>query len=123
LNKLPDAANLDPSFYLREALRKPAGDETQVQGALERIDCDAKGIVFTVKAKAQVLKLSTDSFETLNLTSFTPDAGDQISCGPRKTENNVVVCYLANSDSRKKVDGTLRSVEFVPKDFQLKVGP
>ena len=124
LNKPPEAAvNLDPSSYLREALRKPAAGETQVQGSLERIDCDAKGIVFIVKVGAQVLKLRTDSFETLDLTSFTPDAGNQISCGPRKTENNVVVCYLANSDSRKKVDGTLHSVEFVPKDFQLKVAP
>jgi tetratricopeptide (TPR) repeat protein len=112
--------NRDPSSYLREALRKPAADETQVQGSLERIDCDAKGILFIVRVGGQVLQLRTDSFETIDLTSFSPDAGNQISCGPRKPENNVIVCYVAAGDSKKKVDGTLRSVEFVPKDFQLK---
>ena len=124
LNGPPEASpNLDPSSYLREALRKPAADETQVQGLLERIDCDAKGILFTVKVGEQVLKLRTDSFETLDLTSFSPDAGNQISCGPRKPENNVVLCYVAARDSRTKADGTLRSVDFVPKDFQLKLTP
>lgn len=117
------AVPLDPSSYLREALRKPAADETRVQGLLERIDCDAKGIVFTIKVGAQVLKLRTDSFETLDLTSYSAEAGNQISCGPRKPENDVVVCYTAISDSRKKLDGTLHSVEFVPKDFQLKAAP
>ncbi len=120
----PEASpNLDPSSYLREALKKPAADETQVQGLLERIDCDAKGVFFIVKVGGQVLKLRTDSFETLDLTSFSPDAGNQISCGPRKTESNVVLCYVATRDSRTKADGTLRSVEFVPKDFQLKAAP
>lgn len=114
------SVNADPQSYLRDALRKPAAGETQVQGLLERIDCDAKGIVFTVKVGGQVLKLRTDSFETLDLTSFSADAGNEITCGPRKPENNVIICYVPESDARKKVDGSLRSVEFVPKDFQLK---
>lgn len=115
--------NVDPSYYLREALRKPGDGETQVQGLLERIDCDAKGIIFIVRVGGQILQLRTDSFDTLNLTSFSADAGNEISCGPRKPGNDVIVCYVAGSDSRKKVDGTLRSVEFVPKDFQLKAAP
>ncbi|MGI8837363.1 MAG: tetratricopeptide repeat protein [Pyrinomonadaceae bacterium] len=43
------SVNADPSSYLREALRKPGADETQMQGLLERIDCDAKGILFIVR--------------------------------------------------------------------------
>ncbi|MEP6742214.1 MAG: tetratricopeptide repeat protein [bacterium] len=124
LNGSPEAsANIDPSSYLRDALRKPVAGETQVQGSLERIDCDAKGIVFSVRVGGRVLKLRTSSFDALDLTSFSSDSGNQISCGPRKSENNVVVCYVAASDSRSKVDGTLRSVEFVPKGFQLKSAP
>jgi len=124
LNEPPEVVvNRDPSSYLREALRKPAADETQVQGSLQRIDCDAKGIVFTVKVGEQILKLRADSFETIDLTSFSPEAGNQISCGPRKPENNVIVCYIAAADSKKKIDGTLRAMEFVPKDFQLKAAP
>lgn len=53
----------DPSSALREALRSPALGETQAQGTLVRIDCDAKGITFTVRINNRVLKLKTDSFD------------------------------------------------------------
>lgn len=115
--------NLDPMAYLRDALRKPNADETQLQGTLERIDCDAKGIVFVVSLGGKVLRLRTDNFETIKLTSFSADAGSEISCGPRKPQNNVIVSYVARTEPRKPFDGTLRSVEFVPKDFQLKAAP
>ena len=114
---------IDPSSYLREALRKPDAGETQVQGILERIDCDPKGVVFNVRIEGRVLKLRAASFDNVDLTSFSPDAGGEISCGQRKAESSVVVCYVASTDARIKVDGTLRSIEFVPKDFQLKAAP
>jgi len=116
------SVNVDPSSYLREALRKPGAGETQVQGILERIDCDAKGVVFNVRVQSHVLKLRAADFDSVDLTSFSPDAGGEISCGQRKPESNVVVCYVASTDARTRVDGTLRSIEFVPKDFQLKAG-
>jgi len=114
---------VDPSSYLREALRKPDAGETQVQGILERIDCDTKGVVFNVRIEDRVLKLRAANFDSVELTSFSPDAGGEISCGQRKAESSVVICYLASTDARTKVDGTLRSIEFVPKDFQLKAAP
>ena len=114
--------NIDPSSYLREALRKPAEGETQIQGTLERIDCDAKGMVFNVRIAGRVLKLRAVNFDSIDITSFTPDAGSEISCGARKAESTVIVCFVANTDARTKVDGTLRSLEFVPRDFQLKAG-
>jgi tetratricopeptide (TPR) repeat protein len=121
MTEQPDAIDRsDPSSSLREALRKPAADETQVQGNLVRIDCDAKGITFVIKIDDRLLKLKTDSFEQLDLTSFSEDAGREVTCGPRKPQNNVVVCYVSSSDARAKFHGLLRSVEFVPKDFQLK---
>jgi hypothetical protein len=52
--------------------------------------------------------------------AYTPDAGNQISCGARKPENAVVVTYRALSDTRAKVDGEIVAIEFVPADFQLK---
>ena len=42
--------NTDPTSHLRDALRKPEAGERQVQGMLVRIDCDAKGITFTLKS-------------------------------------------------------------------------
>lgn len=122
----PSAENIqktDPSSYLRESLRQPAAGETQAQGTLVRIDCDAKGITFVLKIGDRLLKLKTDSFEHVDLTSFSQDAGSQISCGPRMPENPVVVCYLPSTDTHAKTDGIVKSIEFVPKDFKLKPRP
>jgi predicted Zn-dependent protease len=110
----------DPDAELRESLRKPAAGETQAQGKLVRIDCDQKGITFTVKINDRLLKLKTDSFSHVDLMSFSEDAGTQITCGPRKPENNVVVCYIPGTAPRAQVDGVIKSIEFVPPDFKLK---
>jgi len=110
----------DPAVVLRESLRRPAAGETQAQGTLTRIDCDAKSITFIVKINGRLFKLNTDSFRNVGLMSFSEDAGRQVTCGPRKPENNVVVCYLAATDPRAKIDGLIKSIEFVPPDFKLK---
>jgi FimV-like protein len=112
--------NVDPAVILRDSLRKPASGETQTQGVLTRIDCDAKSITFVVRVGDRLLKLSTDTFQHAHMMSFSDDAGGQITCGARKPQNSVVVTYVATSDSRVRVDGALRSVEFVPADFKLK---
>lgn len=111
--------NADPSSYLREALRKPAAGETQVEGILVRIDCDAKGITFVVKIGDQLLRLKTQSFDQVDITTFSADVSGEIACGPHKPEK-VVVCYVEKSDARAKTNGTVRSLEFVPNDFVLK---
>jgi tetratricopeptide (TPR) repeat protein len=113
-------SEVDPASILRESLRKPAAGETQAQGALVRIDCDAKGITFNVKINGKLLSLRTESFRNVDLTSFSEDAGREVTCGPRKPEDNVVVCYLPLPDARARIDGTAKSFEFVPKDFKLK---
>jgi FimV-like protein len=110
----------DPAAALRESLRRPATGETQTQGSLTRIDCDAKGITFVVKVGDRLLKLNTDTFQHANIMSFSEDAGKEITCGIRKTQNNVVVAYVPKTDPRAKVDGVLKSLEFVPPDFRLK---
>ncbi len=116
-------ADRDPSYYLREALRKPAEDETQLEGTLVRIDCDAKGLTFSIKVADRVLRLRAQSFEHLDITTFSPEVAGEIICGPRKPENTVVVCYVARPDARTKTDGTIRSLEFVLQEFKLKTEP
>jgi predicted Zn-dependent protease len=113
----------DPAATLRESLRKPAAGETQTQGTLARIDCDAKGITFVVRINERLLKLRTDSFRQVDLMSFSEDAGGEVTCGVRKPENNVIVAYLPATETRAKVDGVIKSVEFVPIDFKLKAAP
>ena len=111
---------VDPSSYLRDALRKPATGETQTQGTLERVDCDGKGMTFVVRLADRVIKLHAARFADVVMTSFTADAGREITCGARKPESNVVVIYTALPDTRSKVDGQAKSLEFVPQDFKLK---
>ncbi|HZE71071.1 MAG TPA: tetratricopeptide repeat protein [Pyrinomonadaceae bacterium] len=110
---------VDPSSYLREALRTPASGEQQVQGALVRVDCDAKGIVFVVQTANGVLRLWAKTFEDLEIVAFTTEAGSEITCGVRKPQNTVVVCYVPGNTVRAKVDGSVKSMEFVPVDFKL----
>jgi tetratricopeptide (TPR) repeat protein len=113
-------APADPSSYLREALRKPGAGETQLQATLVKIECEAKGIVFVVQTPNGLLRLRTEAFDNIELTTYDPKVAGDITCGPRKLDNAVVVCYLPNTDKRIKADGILKSIEFVPTDFKLK---
>ncbi len=81
---------------------------------------DGKGITFVVKVDDRLLKLRTASFNSMEIVTFSEDAGGQITCGLRKPQDNVVVAYVAATGSRPSVDGTVKSLEFVPRDFKLK---
>ena len=105
---------------LEPVLRKPQDGETHVQGSLLGIECDAKGITFVVKVEGRLLRLHADRFENVLRVAFSAEAGRVITCGPRKPENAVVICYVPNTDTHARFDGTIKSVEFVPKEFKLK---
>jgi tetratricopeptide (TPR) repeat protein len=113
----------DPSAALRESLRSPAAGETQALGKLTRIDCDAKGITFTVRISGRLLKLKTDNFAHVQIVTFSEDSRGEITCGPRKPENSVVVCYLPETSAGAKINGVIKSLEFVPPDFKLNANP
>jgi tetratricopeptide (TPR) repeat protein len=110
----------DPSAALNEALRKPLAGEVRTQGTLVRIDCNAKGIIYTIKIGERVLLLHSASFENVDLSAYTTDAGSEMGCGPRKTETPIVVTYRPAKDARAKWEGGVTAIEFVPKDFKLK---
>ncbi|HEU4835033.1 MAG TPA: tetratricopeptide repeat protein [Pyrinomonadaceae bacterium] len=109
----------DPSSYLREVLRKPEAGETQLQAKLVKIECDVKGIVFVVQTATGLLRLRTEKFENIVITTYDPKVAGEITCGPWKAPAAVVVCYVPGANSRAKVDGVLKSVEFVPAEFKL----
>ena len=71
-------------------------------------------------AADRVIKLRAGKFQDVNMRSFSPDAGREITCGARKPETNVVVNYTASADAHSKVDGRATSLEFVPPDLKLK---
>ena len=103
-------------------MRKPGEGETQIQGTLLRIDCDAKGIVFVVKAGAETLRLHTAKFELMEITSYNPAIQGDITCGARKPGETAVFIIVRKADKRLKIDGTIKSIEFVPADFKLTPG-
>ncbi len=109
----------DPSTTLRNTLRRPGPGETQRQAILLRVDCEAKGIVFVVQTEEGLLRLRTDSFNEISLTTYNAALQRELTCGLRRPPIPVIVCYLATPNKQAKADGTLRSVEFVPADFQL----
>ncbi|PYS69944.1 MAG: hypothetical protein DMF69_15285 [Acidobacteria bacterium] len=115
----PNNASDASSSYLREALRKAAAGETQIQVLLLRIDCDAKGIVFVVKSGDVTLRLHTPKFELLAITSYNPSIQGDITCGPRKVGEPAVVSFIKKADKRLKTDGTITAIEFVPADFKF----
>ena len=108
----PEDAPTDPSSYLREVLRTPGAGETQLQAKLVKIECEPKNVVFVVQTASGLLRLHTKTFDDIEITTYDPKVAGEISCGARKPENTVVVCYLSN--------GVLKSIEFVPADFKLK---
>ena len=109
----------DPSSYLREVLRTPAAGETQLQAKLVKIECDAKGIVFVVQTATGLLRLRTAKFDDIVITTYNPKVNGDITCGPWKGPATIVVCYVPGIDKRAKLDGVLKSVEFVPAEFKL----
>ena len=110
----------DMNSALLEALRKPHEGETRVQGILTTIECSQKGgIVFQVRAGGRIFKLHTADFEHVDVTAFTTDVSGEINCGPRKTENSVIITY-SPAKVGSKVDGEASALEFVPKTFVLK---
>jgi hypothetical protein len=114
-------APADPSATLQAALRMPGAGEKRIQGSLVLIECNEKGITFVVRVDDQLVSLHTDRFEQVRRVAFSADAGRVITCGPRQPENAVVICYLPATDARSKFAGTIKSIEFVPSDFRLKV--
>ena len=110
----------DPSSHLRAALRTPQSGHTRTQGILERVDCDPRGMTFVIRLADGALKLRASRFQDVKMTSFSPDAGREITCGARRPASNVVVNYTAAPDEHSKVDGLAVSLEFVPPDFKLK---
>jgi len=105
---------------LREVLRTPGAGETQLQAKLVKIECEPKNIVFVVQTANGLLRLRTETFDAIEITTYDPKVAGEITCGARKPESVVVVCYLPNTDKRVKADGVLKSIEFVPADFKLK---
>jgi len=117
-DKEPSANDL-----LRENLRPLEPGEQRIQGTLLKLDCDNKGVAyFSIQAADRVYKIRATALQRVQLTAYTP-APPEVSCGPRKSPENVVLTYRPTSDAKDakaKIDGDAVALELVPKDFLLK---
>ena len=120
----PQSEPMTPADYLREALRPVAAGEERIQGLFIKLDCDGKGTAyFLVQVGDRLYKIRATSLERVQMIAYTPDAGAEVSCGPRKIQNNVILTYRPSKDAKDlkaKIDGDAVAVELVPKDFVLK---
>ncbi len=116
---VPATAPRDQFSYLRDILVKPAEGQKQIQGSLLGVKCEGKGLVFVVKTEAETLRLFTQSFDEMSITTYTPSVSGDITCGDRKGDESVVVVFGPSTNARLKVNGTIKSIEFVPEKFRL----
>jgi hypothetical protein len=111
------------SDVLQDSLRPVEAGEERIQGLFTKLECDPKGVAyFVVQAGEKVLRFRATSLGRVQLTAYVPAPGD-LTCGPRKTPENVVITYRPAADQkdmRAKINGEAIALELVPKDFQLK---
>lgn len=117
-------APMTPADYLREALRPVEAGEERIQGLFIKLDCDSKGVAFfIIQGADRLYKIRATSLERVQLIAYTQDAGAEVTCGPRKTQNTVVFTFRPTKDAKDlkaKIDGDAIAMELVPKDFVLK---
>jgi tetratricopeptide (TPR) repeat protein len=104
---------------INEGLRKPKADEKRVLGHLTKIEC-VKGVEYSVRVDGQVIKLSSENFDSLFLMAYNTDvASGEIGCGSVKSEIFAVITYRPAASAKSKSAGEILSIELVPKNFKF----
>ena len=104
---------------IREHLQKPGEGEKQIVGYFEKMDCTSKGLFANFRIPTGHLRLLTEE-RSMKLMVYTPDLeGVQFGCSTKPIEFPAVIVYKAQPDTKVKTDGTVVSIEFVPKTFVL----
>ncbi|MFL6374353.1 MAG: hypothetical protein ACJ73D_06795, partial [Pyrinomonadaceae bacterium] len=105
---------------MRSALRQPAEGEKRELAYLDKIDCGTKGNYFVFHNSTGTLRLLNDKPENLHIVMYTHDLeGLQIGCTLKPVEYPAVIIYRASADAKGKAQGTILSIDFMPKDFTL----
>jgi tetratricopeptide (TPR) repeat protein len=99
-------------------LRRPEAGEAQVRGQLVRIECMNNGVVIVVSDGQKLFRFFKRQLESIKFVSFVSGVGSEITCGPQKSANSVVVTYSPGGTKGSKSDGEPMVVEFVPKELK-----
>lgn len=118
-----EAAKIEENGKIRsvnQALRKAQAGEKQTLGRIQKIDCKAKTIVYTVKTDGETFTLSSKDFESLTLSAFVADAQEaEVGCTASIADFNAFLTYKPSADGKNQNRGELVAVDFVPKAFRL----
>jgi len=105
---------------MRSALRQPAEGEKREIAYLDKIDCTSKGFYFVFHDSTGTLRFVEDKAQKLHLAMYTRDLeGLQLGCTVKPVEYPAVIIYKPSTDQKNKTQGTILSIEFMPKDFTL----
>lgn len=108
---------------LNMMVAKPQKGEKRILGSVLKIECQPQAVYFTVKAAADnnILRLESESLETVNLTAYSREMGNaRFGCGELlKQQNLAVIIYRQTDKNDAKIAGELKSVEFVPANFRF----
>jgi tetratricopeptide (TPR) repeat protein len=111
------------SDQILEALRDLKAGEQRIQGTFVKLDCDSKGVAyFTIQASDRVHKFRAIVLDRVLFRTFVA-VQPEITCGVRKSPENVVLTYRPSADpkdARAKIEGDAVAVELVPQEFKFK---
>jgi tetratricopeptide (TPR) repeat protein len=111
------------SDQILEALRDLKPGEQRIQGIFVKLDCDTRGVAyFTIQASDRVHKFRAVVLDRVLFRTFVA-VQPEITCGVRKSPENVVLTYRLSTDPkdvRAKIEGDAVAVELVPPEFKLK---
>ena len=113
----------DPDANLRsinQAMRKALPGEQRVIGSVQKIDCRAVPILYTIKAGTETFLLKTQDFQSLTLNDFAVDLVDgQVGCDSNLSKYNAVITFAPKPSTKPVAKGELVAIEFVPQDFRF----
>lgn len=113
----------DPDANLRsinQSMRKVLAGEQRVIGTVQKIDCRATPILYTIKAGNETFLLRTEDFQSLTLNDFASELENgQVGCDSNLSAYNTVITYRPKITVKPATKGELLAIEFVPKDFRF----
>lgn len=105
---------------INQNLRRAKPNEKRILGFLTKIDCGANGIEYSVKTDGQILKLNSETFDSVMLMSYTAETSNTVvGCGAPKNPVFAVVVYRPSANTNAKSAGEIVSIEFVPQKFHF----
>jgi hypothetical protein len=90
--------------------RKLEAGEQRAEGRLQRIDCSAKRIDFTLDLGDRVARFRAAKMEQVEFISYRSDVQGSVACGVRTPPDAVYLTYRPG-----ELDGTIVAIEFLPR--------